>query len=63
MPAKKDFSKEPKQTHQPGKENKMDPRPEYIKKTYKASGKLTGKKSSDHWRRQWHWSRRRDTLC
>lgn len=45
MASDKDFSKEPKQNHQPGKENKMDPRPEYIKKTYKASGKLAGKKA------------------
>ena len=45
MVTTKDFSKEPKQNHQPGKENKMDPRPEYIKKTYKASGKLAGKKA------------------
>jgi NAD(P)-dependent dehydrogenase (short-subunit alcohol dehydrogenase family) len=43
--ARKDFSKEPKQNHQPGKESKMDPKPEYIKKTYKASGKLAGKKA------------------
>lgn len=45
MAAAKDFSKEPKQKHQPGKENKMDPRPEYVKKSYKASGKLAGKKA------------------
>jgi NAD(P)-dependent dehydrogenase (short-subunit alcohol dehydrogenase family) len=32
-----------KQNKQPGIEAKMDPRPEYIKSTYKASGKLTGK--------------------
>jgi NAD(P)-dependent dehydrogenase (short-subunit alcohol dehydrogenase family) len=41
----KDFSKEPKQEHQPGKENKMSPAPEYIKENYRASGKLTGKKA------------------
>jgi NAD(P)-dependent dehydrogenase (short-subunit alcohol dehydrogenase family) len=32
-----------KQNKQPGIEAKMDPKPEYIKPTYKASGKLTGK--------------------
>ncbi|MES2810767.1 MAG: SDR family oxidoreductase [Bacteroidota bacterium] len=32
-----------KQNKQPGIEAKMDPRPEYIKPTYKASGKLAGK--------------------
>ena len=32
-----------KQNKQPGIEAKMSPRPEYIKPTYKASGKLTGK--------------------
>jgi NAD(P)-dependent dehydrogenase (short-subunit alcohol dehydrogenase family) len=32
-----------KQDKQPGIEAEMDPRPEYIKATYKASGKLTGK--------------------
>jgi NAD(P)-dependent dehydrogenase (short-subunit alcohol dehydrogenase family) len=45
MASTKDFSKELKQNHQPGKEGKMDPKPEYIKKTYKASGKLAGKKA------------------
>src|SRR3978361_359869 len=36
--------KTPKKQHrQPGIEAKMNPAPEYIKKTYKASGKLTGK--------------------
>lgn len=35
----------PKQTqaHQPGKEHKMEPLPEYIKPGYKGSGKLSGK--------------------
>lgn len=32
-----------KQDRQPGIEAEMDPKPEYIKKNYKASGKLTGK--------------------
>jgi NAD(P)-dependent dehydrogenase (short-subunit alcohol dehydrogenase family) len=32
-----------KQNRQPGIEAKMDPKPEYIKPTYKAAGKLTGK--------------------
>jgi NAD(P)-dependent dehydrogenase (short-subunit alcohol dehydrogenase family) len=32
-----------KQDHQPGIEAEMNPKPEYIKHTYKASGKLTGK--------------------
>ncbi|MDB4927122.1 SDR family oxidoreductase [Mucilaginibacter sp.] len=32
-----------KQNKQPGIEAKMNPRPEYIKATYKAAGKLTGK--------------------
>jgi NAD(P)-dependent dehydrogenase (short-subunit alcohol dehydrogenase family) len=32
-----------KQNKQPGIEAKMDPKPEYIKATYKAAGKLTGK--------------------
>jgi NAD(P)-dependent dehydrogenase (short-subunit alcohol dehydrogenase family) len=32
-----------KQEHQPGIEAEMNPRPEYIKDTYKASGKLKGK--------------------
>jgi NAD(P)-dependent dehydrogenase (short-subunit alcohol dehydrogenase family) len=32
-----------KQNRQPGIEAKMDPRPEYIKATYKAAGKLAGK--------------------
>jgi NAD(P)-dependent dehydrogenase (short-subunit alcohol dehydrogenase family) len=32
-----------KQNRQPGIEAKMDPKPEYIKSTYKAAGKLTGK--------------------
>jgi len=32
-----------KQNRQPGIEAKMDPRPEYIKETYKAAGKLAGK--------------------
>ncbi|MFD2865023.1 SDR family oxidoreductase [Mucilaginibacter antarcticus] len=32
-----------KQNKQPGIEAEMDPRPEYIKSTYKASGKLAGK--------------------
>jgi len=32
-----------KQDRQPGIEAEMDPKPEYIKKSYKASGKLTGK--------------------
>ncbi|MDB5122713.1 MAG: family oxidoreductase [Mucilaginibacter sp.] len=35
--------KQQKQDHQPGIEAKMDPKPEYIKKSYKASGKLNGK--------------------
>jgi NAD(P)-dependent dehydrogenase (short-subunit alcohol dehydrogenase family) len=45
MKTDKDFSKQSKQKHQPGKENKMSPRPEYIKEDYRASGKLTGKKA------------------
>ncbi|WP_317127847.1 SDR family oxidoreductase [Mucilaginibacter terrenus] len=32
-----------KQEHQPGVEAEMDPKPEYIKSTYKAAGKLEGK--------------------
>jgi NAD(P)-dependent dehydrogenase (short-subunit alcohol dehydrogenase family) len=32
-----------RQNRQPGIEAKMDPKPEYVKKTYKASGKLKGK--------------------
>lgn len=32
-----------KQNRQPGIEARMDPQPEYIKETYKAAGKLTGK--------------------
>ncbi|HTE00666.1 MAG TPA: SDR family oxidoreductase [Mucilaginibacter sp.] len=32
-----------KQNHQPGIEAKMDPRPEYIKRSYKGSDKLKGK--------------------
>lgn len=32
-----------KQDRQPGIEAEMDPKPEYVKKSYKASGKLTGK--------------------
>src|ERR1700710_1936690 len=32
-----------KQNRQPGIEAKMDPKPEYIKDSYKASGKLKGK--------------------
>jgi NAD(P)-dependent dehydrogenase (short-subunit alcohol dehydrogenase family) len=32
-----------KQEHQPGIEAEMDPKPEYIKQSYKASGKLKGK--------------------
>lgn len=39
------FSGEEKQEHQPGKEHEMDPKPEYISKNYKSSGKLTGKKA------------------
>ena len=31
------------QEHQPGKENKMIPKPEYINRDYKAGGKLSGK--------------------
>src|ERR1700750_644445 len=32
-----------KQIHQPGIEAKMDPSPEFIKSSYRASGKLAGK--------------------
>ena len=32
-----------KQEHQPGVEAKMQPKPEYIKSSYKAAGKLNGK--------------------
>jgi len=32
-----------KQSRQPGKEHVMEPKPEYIKPGYKASGKLQGK--------------------
>ncbi len=39
------FSGNEKQEHQPGKEHEMAPRPEYINKNYKASGKLQGKKA------------------
>jgi len=31
------------QEHQPGREDQMNPRPEFIKSTYKAAGKLKGK--------------------
>ncbi len=43
MGNKRDFSKEPKQQHQPGVEKRMSPRPEYIKESYRPSGKLRGK--------------------
>lgn len=40
-----DFSQEPKQEHQPGREDLMSPAPEYIKKDYRPSDKLSGKKA------------------
>lgn len=40
-----DFSGEEKQESQPGNEEEMDPKPEYISNNYKASGKLKGKKA------------------
>lgn len=39
------FSGEEKQGYQPGIEEQMDPKPEYINENYKASGKLKGKKA------------------
>jgi len=38
-----DFSGEEKQESQPGIEEQMDPKPEYISNNYKGSGKLKGK--------------------
>ena len=31
------------QNHQPGDEHRMDPKPEYIRESYRGSGKLLGK--------------------
>jgi len=39
------FSPEEKQAYQPGFEEQMDPKPEYINPNYKGSGKLAGKKA------------------
>lgn len=39
----KSFSGSEKQSHQPGMEKVMSPKPEYINPNYKAAGKLTGK--------------------
>ncbi|MGI4750558.1 MAG: SDR family oxidoreductase [Janthinobacterium lividum] len=41
----KDFSGEEKQKSQPGIEEQMDPKPEYINENYKGSDKLKGKKA------------------
>lgn len=41
----KDFSGKEKQESQPGIEEQMDPKPEYINENYKSSGKLKGKKA------------------
>lgn len=41
----KDFSPKEKQESQPGIEEQMDPKPEYITDNYKGSGKLKGKKT------------------
>lgn len=38
-----DFSGDEVQTHQPGDESQMNPKPEYINPNYKASGRLQGK--------------------
>jgi len=43
MDQKTNEKKPQKQDRQPGIEAEMDPRPEYVKKSYKASGKLAGK--------------------
>lgn len=45
MEQKPESFPEQHQEHQPGKENKMTPRPQYISPDYKPSGKLTGKKA------------------